>query len=165
MKKITSMLIALLLLATFGLFAIGSGSSEGTTEDQGNDTAATKTEKSNLSDCNIEIKSCRLAKDYDGKKVVIITYGFTNYADDAASFNTAVEDAVFQNGIGLNEAYILSESANYNADNQIKEIKKEATLDVEVAYELNDETTDITVEVTEWFSLDDKKITKTFTIA
>lgn len=165
MKKLTSMLIAILLLATFGLFALGSGSSEGGTEDQGSGSASTETAKANLGDCNVEIKSCRLAEDYSGKKVVIVTYGFTNYADDPASFSVAVEDTVFQDGIGLNEAYMLSDNANYSADNQLKEIKKEATLDVEVAYELNDETTDITVEVSEWLSLSDKTITKTFTIA
>ena len=47
----------------------------------------------------------------------------------------------------------------------MKEIKKGATLSVDVAYTLNDETTPIDVEVSEIFSLTDKKITKTFTIS
>lgn len=165
MKKLISMLTAALLLLTFGLFAIGSGSSEGTTENQGNGSAATETSKGNLGNYNIEIKSCRISKDYSGKKVVIVKYGFTNYGDEAASFTVAVEDGVFQNGIGLTKAVILDDSANYNSDDQLKEIKKDATLDVEVAYELNDETTDITVEVSEWISLSDKTVTKTFSIA
>lgn len=165
MKKIVSMLIAVLLLATFGLFALGSSSGEDTTEDQGSGTAATDTAKANLGDYNIEIKSCRMAENYSGKKVVIVKYGFTNYDDEPASFSVAIKDSVFQDGIGLNEAYMLSDSANYSSDNQLKEIKKDATLDVEVAYELNDETTDITVEVSEWISLSDKTVTKTFTIA
>ena len=37
-------------------------------------------------------------------------------------------------------------------------------IDVEVAYELNDETTPVDVEVKELFSFDDKTITKTFSI-
>ena len=47
----------------------------------------------------------------------------------------------------------------------MKEIKKGATLEVECAYELNDTTTDIEVEVTETFSFDDEIVTKTFSIA
>lgn len=164
MKRIVSILLAVLLLATFGLFALGSGSESGT-EDQGSGSAATETSKANLGDYNIEIKSCRLAEDYSGKKVVIVKYGFTNYAENAVSFSVAVEDEVFQNGVGLNNSFMLSDSANYSADNQTKEIKKDASLDVEVAYELNDTTTDIEVEVSEWISLSDKTITKTFTIA
>lgn len=162
MKKWISLILAVVLLLTFGLFAMGSG--ESSTDDQGSSSANADANKGNLSDCNIEIKSCRLATDYEGKKVVIVNYGYTNLSENATSFMTAVEAEVYQNGVGLNEAYILDESANYSSDNQTKEIKKDAALDVEVAYELNDETTEIEVEVTEWLSLDDKKVTKTFTI-
>ncbi len=162
MKKWISLILAVVLLLTFGLFAMGSG--ESSTDDQGSSSANADANKGNLSDCNIEIKSCRLATDYEGKKVVIVNYGYTNLSENATSFMTAVEAEVYQNGVGLNEAYILDESANYSSDNQTKEIKKDAALDVEVAYELNDEITEIEVEVTEWLSLDDKKVTKTFTI-
>ena len=65
----------------------------------------------------------------------------------------------------FNEAYVLKESANYEPDNQTKEIKKGATIEVEVAYELNDTTIDIEVEVKELFSFSDKTITKTFSIS
>ena len=47
----------------------------------------------------------------------------------------------------------------------MKDIKKGASLEVEVAYELNDSTTDVEVEVSELFSFSDKVIKKTFTIA
>lgn len=165
MKKLISTILIVSLLLTFGLFALGSGDEEEKTENQGSSTTTTEPSKTNLGNYNIEIKSCRIAEDFEGKKVAIITYGFTNYDDDDASFSFAVKDSAFQNGIGLNKAYILSDSANYSSDNQLKEIKKEASLDVEVAYELNDTTTEILVEVEELISFSDKKITKTFTIA
>ena len=47
----------------------------------------------------------------------------------------------------------------YNFDNKSKEIKPGITLDVQCAYELNDLTTDVEVEITEWISFDDKKLT------
>ena len=46
----------------------------------------------------------------------------------------------------------------------MKEIKAGATLEVEVAYVLNDSETDIEVEVEEYFSRDEKTVKKTFSI-
>ena len=51
------------------------------------------------------------------------------------------------------------------SDNETKEIKKGATLDVEVAYVLNDTTTDLEVEVKELISFNDSVVKKTFSIA
>ncbi len=163
MKKSLSLFLAIALIVVFGAFALASG--ENSTEDQGsgkNDlNSATD---SNLGDYKVEIKGCRLAKDFEGKDVVIVKYGFTNNGDDSASFTFAFDDTVYQNGVGLNEAYILDKSANYDSGNQTKEIKKEATLDVEVAYELNDITTDIEVEVEELISFKDNVVKKKFSI-
>lgn len=166
MKKVISIVAAMLLLCAFGVFALGSGESDTTTDDQGSSNAASDAAAdTNLGDYLVEIKSCRLAKDYEGDAVVIVKYGFTNNGDDATSFMVAFEDAAYQGGVGLNEAYVLDDSAEYNADDQTKEIKTGATLDVEVAYELNDETTDVEIEVKELFSFDDSKVTKIFSIA
>ena len=73
-------------------------------------------------------------------------------------------DEAYQDGVGLNKCYVAADSANYDSENQSKKIKKGASLDVEVAYVLNDETTDVVIEVSEFISLNDKVITKTFKI-
>ncbi len=168
MKKLLSMILVVCVLFSFAFFALGSSSDdEGETTNQGSGAADNgKEDTSSLGDYAVEIKSCRLAKDYEKKPVVIVTYGFTNVNDDdATAFYLAFEDAVYQNGVGLNKAYVLQDSAKYSDENQSKEIKKGATIDVEVAYALNDKTTDIEVEVKELFSFSDKTITKTFSIA
>lgn len=165
MKKILSLLLVLAVLFSFSVFALGSGSDD-EKADQGSGSAdQQKEEESALGDYSVEIKSCRLAKDFQGKKVVIVKYVFTNVNDDdPAAFFTAFEDNVYQDGVGLNESYFVDDSAKYSADNQTKEIKKGASLEVEVAYELNDAKTDIEVEVKELFSFDEKVLTKTFSI-
>ena len=163
--KFARWVLAVLLLAVFMVFALGSGESE--SGDQGSGSVATKNEESNdqLGKYTVVIDSCRLAKDYEKKPVVIIKYIFTNVSDEnAVSFMVAFDDAAFQNGVGLNGAYILDDDAKYNADDQMKEIKKGASLEVEVAYELNDTTTDVEVEVKELFSFSDKTLKKTFKI-
>lgn len=179
MKKINVLLMAL-LIAMFAVFALGS--TEGTEQNQGTgsvENGATSngsadhgsvdngsTENDKIGKYSVEIKSCRLAKDYEKKPVVIVKYTFTNVSNDGgASFWIAFNDQVYQNGVGLNEALILPEDANYDYDNQTKTIKKGASIDVEVAYVLNDTTTDIEVEVKELFSFSDTVIKKTFSIA
>lgn len=170
MKKILSLIITVLLIASFAVFALGSGEDKPESQNAGDQGGATvqqtEEDSSSLGDYSVVIDSCRIAKDYEGNKVVIVKYIFTNVNDDdSASFFVAFDDEVYQNGVGLNEAYILDDSANYSSDNQTKEIKKGASIEVEVAYELDDETSDIEVEVKELFSFDDKTLTKTFSIA
>ena len=158
MKRIKPLLLVTAIVLIFSLFALASGSSE--TDNQGSD----KAEGENLGEYKVVIDSCRFAEDYEGKDVVIVKYIFTNNDNDATAFWTAFDDNVYQDGVGLNEAYVLEDSANYTADNQTKEIKKGASIEVEVAYELNDTTTDIEVEVKELISFNDDVVTKTFSI-
>ena len=170
MKKGKKKVIIIIVAVVVALIVIGSmaGGDEPTgetqvSENQGVESAA-PSNLSNLGDYEVIIDSCRLSESYDGKPVVIVKYIFTNSDDDPSAFWTSIEDAVFQDGIGLNECYLVTDSANYSADNQIKEIRKGATLNVEVAYELNDTETDIEVEVSEYFSFTDRKVTKIFSI-
>ena len=164
MKK-RNLLAAILVILAFAVFAMGS--SEESTTSQGSGQAVVEpTVENSIGKYSVEIDSCRLAKDYEGNPVVIVKYLFTNVSDDnAVSFMIAFDDEAYQGGVGLNGAYILKDSANYSSDNQTKQIKKGATIEVEVAYELNDSETDVEVEVKELFSFDNKVITKTFTIA
>ena len=164
MKKTVSFIAVILLVLSFTLFALGSGEDE-KDGNQGTGSASDSQNSNDLGDYGLVIDSCRLAEDYEGKKVAIVKYKFTNNGEKSQSFYIAFDDKAYQDGIGLNEAYVLSDSANYDSGNQTKDIKPGATLDVEVAYQLNDTKTDITVEVEELFSLNDKKITKTFKIS
>ncbi len=172
MKKV-KILLLVLVCALFALFAVASGDDTSTTEDQGEaaviqtqEAEKTTEAENNLGDYSVEITSSRLAKDYEGKDLIIVKYTFTNVnGDEPASFAYAFSDYAFQNGVGLNESYFVDESANYDSNNQLKDIKKGASLEVEVAYELNDTSTPVEIEIEELFSFEDKTITKTFEIA
>ena len=161
MKKAITFITLFALL----LFALCSCTDTGNTQDQGNANASgNNTSNSTLGDYEVIIESCRLATDYEGKPIVIVKYKFTNKGDEPACFAWSLEYDAYQDGIGLNECYFADDSANYSSDNQTKEIKKGSSLSVEVAYELNDSTTDVEVEVAELVSFSDKTITKTFSI-
>ena len=163
MKRLRVLLTVLVILS-FAICALGSG--ESSTSNQGSGQAAAQEQDDGaIGQYNVKIDSCRLAKDYEGDPVVIVKYIFTNVSNDTATaFYVAMDAEVYQNGVGLNESYFLADSANYNSDNQTKEIKKGASIEVEVAYELNDTTTDIEVEVKELFSFTNETVTKTFSI-
>lgn len=165
MKK-TSIIMAILLVIAFSVFAVASTEDDENGNQGSGSGVSSESKDEKLGDYSVVIDSCRLAESFDGKPVVIVKYIFTNNKnDDATSFSFAFDDAVYQNGVGLNEAYILKDSANFSMDNQTKEIKKGASIEVEVAYELNDTTTDIEVEVKELWSFNDKTLTKTFSIS
>lgn len=159
-KTITFITLFALLLLT-----LCSCVDTGNTQDQGSGSASSNnSSNSNLGDYNVIIESCRLATDYEGEPIVIVKYKFTNNSDEPACFAWSLEYNAFQDGVGLNECYFADDSANYSSDNQNKKIKKGASLSVEVAYELNDSTTDVEIEVSELISFSDKTITKTFSI-
>lgn len=165
MKKIIGIIAIIVLILVIGAVAC-SNDSEVSDQGKGQVSGNNSTSSATLGDYEVVIDSCRIATDYEGKDVVIVKYIFTNKSnDDASAFYTSVQPTVFQNGVGLNEAYFLNDNANYSSDNQTKEIKKGASLEVEVAYTLNDKTSDIDVEVKEWISLNDKKIVKTFSLS
>ena len=168
MKKSLSTTLSIVLILVFALFGIASSSSDdnGDVQNSG-EKEQVQTNASfdgELGDYVVEIKSARMTKTYDGKNAIVITYAFTNNSSEPEAFYTAIETAVFQNGIGLNEAYFLTDNDSYSSDNQMKEIKTGATLDVDVAYELNDNSSDIEIEISEYFSFTDEKITKTLSL-
>ena len=142
--------------------APASSSSQGQT----NATAETvKTDENELGKYSVEITNARLTSTYDNKPAVVITYKFTNNTDDnPSSFDVAFYDNVYQNGVGLNKAYTLIDGDPYDDGNSSKKIKKGASIDVDIAYALNDESTPIDVEVKEFLSFSDKTVSRTFDI-
>lgn len=162
MKKSISAILSIALVLLFAFFAIASGSSDGeeTTQPAGEVQAAET--GSNVGDYSVEIKESRITKTYDGKPVIVVTYGFTNNSENPTSFCTAFEANAYQGGIGLNESFGVDMDDPYTTDNQFKEIKTGATLDVDVAYELNDTETDVEIEVEEFLGWTDDKVTKIF---
>ena len=170
MKTIIKLLAVVMMVAILCISFVGCVEDTVSTD---NDVKTDSTEAveraentdNKLGDYSVEIKSARLAEDYEGNPIVIVTYEFTNNEDeDGASFSVAFDDKVFQNGVECKHEYFIDDSANYNSDNQSKDIRVGTTLDVEVAYSLNDTTTPIEVEVSELISFSDKVIKKSFNL-
>jgi len=113
--------------------------------------------KSNLGDYRVVPLKVELDKDWEGKKIAVVTYEFTNNSDENNSFSFAVSAKVFQNGVELSDSYFN----DVDSENHLKEIKPGVTIKVQCAYELED-TSPIEIEIEELFSFGDKKVCKTF---
>ena len=104
-------------------------------------------------DYKVEVVGARMSKDYEDKDCVIITYNFTNYSSESTDFWLSISDVVYQNGVGLNEVYVLKNN-DADLDSNMKEVKNGASVLVEEAYELNDTVTDLEIEITDIFGLE-----------
>ncbi len=127
-------------------------------QEQTESTTQAETTAAGFDKFDIKVKSSKITKDYSGKKTLIVTYTYTNNYDEPQSFTLALEDHAYQNGIELTPAVVVD---GYSADNQLKEVQKGKSLDVQVAYVLEDTTTPVEITVEELISFSDEKMTFT----
>ncbi len=168
-KTILLVTLSVVLIGIFAVFAFGSSSSSSETvktQDSASVTNSASMDPTKVGNYNVVIESCRLAtEDLSGEECVLVKYKFTNNSDRAISFNSAIDDKAFQNGVELKEDIFYGSDSNYSSNDVYKDVKPGVTLELEVPYELNDSVTDINVELKEFFGWSNDKITKTFSIA
>lgn len=103
---------------------------------------------------NVIVKDYFVAEDYDDEKILVVTYTFTNNSETNASFDVSIYEQCFQNGVELNKDY-FTDIEDYDTSNSTKSIKPGTSIDVQQAYVLNDEESDIDVEISEFLGFDD----------
>ena len=109
----------------------------------------------------ITIDDCRVTEDYSGAPAIVVTYTFTNNSDEAESFMVAIADKCFQNGVQLDFGIV----DDIDSQSSMNEIKPGASITVEKAYVLDDQS-DVTVECTELISFSDEVLAeKKFPVA
>lgn len=153
------------LAACVALFGCSSGGSNAKEGDQAGDStpqqAAQQEPEKKEAKYAVSIDDCVVTQDYAGKSAIVVTYTFTNNADKAMPFFTAVSAKAFQNGVQLDTAVV----SDIDAQSTMNEIKPGATTTVQQAYLLDDQT-DVSVECTELISLSDEILAeKTFSVA
>lgn len=104
------------------------------------------------------IKEAKVCKNWEGKDSVKITYSFTNNSKSPESFDVALTDEVYQDGIQLESTFISSDDDDWGID---VKIKPGMSKDVSKVYILRDKETELEVEISELISFsDDKLVTK-----
>lgn len=162
-KKIGTLAAACALAACVGLFGCSSGGSEAPSGEKPDEAAqaAQKEPEQKESKYAVSIDECTVGQDYAGKAAIVVTYTFTNNAEKAVPFFTAVSAKAFQNGVQLDTAIV----SDIDSQSSMNEIKPGATTTVQQAYLLDDQS-QVSVECTELISLDDTVLAeKTFDVA
>lgn len=161
---LTVILYAIMGAAMFGgLTDDNGGNADSSYSEQADENSVTAdSQKTNsgttVGDYGCVVKGAEMAKNYDGKDAIIITYEFTNNSDSSQSFDVALSDELYQNGVGLETAIFIDDAETDGFD---VKIQPGVTKEVRKGYILQDTSTPIEVEISELFSLTDDKIVTT----
>ena len=109
----------------------------------------------------VEIKDAYLTTDYEGNPAIAITYSWTNNSEDPNMALVAVSCYAYQGGIGLETAIIMNDP-NYDSNLISTQIQPGATLDVQQAFVLRDETSPVEFEAEQFLNTSDTKAVKEF---
>lgn len=157
-KYIAILAVTAMLLV---LCACGAASAQSTpTASQTAETADGET----LGDYSVSVTGYTLAKTYEGKDAVVVTYHWTNNSEDTTDFMAAFNTMVYQSGTACGTAIATSDSG-YSVDSQTEDVNPGESLDVQMAYLLQDTANPIEVDVFESMSTSNQAVTQTFDLA
>ena len=158
-RQLIAVLVLGAVLALAGCGRTGSGGRSSGSENEPMAAEQAQPAETAQSDYAVTIDGARVAENYNGEKVVVVTFTFTNNSDDAQAFLYATSVDVYQNGVELDLAFLTDIESNGS-----NKIKPGASITTEQAYLLND-MSDIEVEVSELFSFSsDLLASQTFTL-
>lgn len=187
MKK--CFVLGVMLACLFALSACGNTSDKALTEPANQDKAAVSTDEASqsavqapaepaksaepaasemigsgdLGSFYVEITSADLTTDYEGNPAIIITYSWTNNSDETTSAMVSISEKAFQDGVELDTAFIMSD--DYDSSASMKDVRPGSTIDVQCAYTLSNQASEIEFELSELFSFSNNapKVIKNFT--
>lgn len=116
-----------------------------------------------LEESEVAIKDAKVV-DADGKKVIIVSYKFTNNSANAESFTSMMSSDAFQDGMAINHSVINTEIEGFDSDSTAERIDPGKTITVQEAYTLANETSPVEVRVSEFHSESGASVTKTFNL-
>lgn len=116
-----------------------------------------------LGDSYVEIKSADISTDYEGSPAIIITYSWTNNSDETTSAMVSTSEKAFQDGVELDTALMMSD--NYDSSASMKDVRPGTTIDIQCAFALSNQTSEVEFELSELFSFSKNapKVVKNFT--
>lgn len=182
MKKLIALVLAALISVSMAACSVSTdsgsaskaadtkASSAASPESKAESQAESKADESAKSDAavsgklgnyEVAIESAHLTKNYEDKPTIVVRYKFTNNSDEAISFFVAACHSALQNGKDLELTTVTDE--DYKSDS-MTDVNKGESIELDEAYLLNDEKTQVDVEVTELAALTDEKVTTSFDV-
>ena len=97
-----------------------------------------------------------LAKDYEGKDVLVLTFEWTNLTDENTYFSLDVNVKCFQDGVALESAIMIDDT--YPTAKAITEVKPGGTIEVAEAFILSNMESVVEIEVSPLFTFNDEEL-------
>lgn len=147
MKKSTKIIIAVVIGLFILILCLPIGHNENDANKNDNNKAVEPVK--NNTDLKVSVANVTKSKDYDNRPVLLITYDYENIKrEDPISFIIAFDDKAYQNGVELNPAILGKNYQSFDKDgNSSKDLQIGAKIQVTKAYILNDNTTEVKLEV------------------
>lgn len=168
-KKLIIIGVIIAVIIVIAVAASGSESNDDTNTSSNENTTVSsvnaekkETDENTIGDFKCVVKGAKLTKDWEGKDAVLITYEFTNNSDNPISFDGALDDKLYQDGIEL-ESAILSNDEEAKLIDAV-DLKPGITKEVKKAYSLRNKKSEIEVEIQEVFSFSDDMIKTTINL-
>lgn len=132
---------------------------------EGDELAAQESDNDSatLEESAVSIEDAKLT-DADGKKVIIVSYKFTNKSDNAESFNSIMKSDAFQDAMSISHALINTDIEGFDSNSTAERIEPGKTITVQEAYTLANETSPVEVRVSEFHSESGVSVSKTFNL-
>lgn len=126
-------------------------------------SAAPSAQEAATSDFDVTIEGSSFASDYEGKPVIVVSFGFTNNSDEAANFMFSIDAQAFQAGIELDDMVVGVDGIDSSL--AMADIQPGVTVTIQQPFLLRDNS-DVTVEARELMSFTDALLaTQEFAVA
>lgn len=116
-----------------------------------------------LGDYHVNIEGFQVVEDYDGNPAIVIDYTWTNNSDETKRADVTILEKAFQDGVQLEAAFIADRSI-YDYSTSAKDIRPGTTIDVQCAFTLTSETSNVEFELSELFSFSDDIVSMDFNL-
>ena len=149
-------LCSILTICLAGCQTSGGDAPEASSSPSPKQTAAAKQEKKKF---DVKILDSKMGKDYSGKKILIVSYEFTNHKEESQSFAGNITAKVFQNGVECSDLVISDE---IDSKKLLNEVQPETPYQIDVGYELENMEDPVQIKVTDLFKTEtyaEKEIT------
>lgn len=166
-KFISVIAIIILLVVTLtGCTATETDSNGTVVKSNATNNSNIQEEEGDIGEYHVKIGEYEITKDYSGDPILLVKISFTNNDDEAKAFYTSISNKAYQNDVEIKSPISTYGINNYDWSDSTKEIKPGTTYEFNVAYELSDKKSDVTIELSPFFSLkNSKKVVKTIKIA
>lgn len=156
---------AVIVFVHIGIFAGGSAASSSEAENAASSSvsssvSAEEQEKlqGQIGNYICTVKSAEKCKDWNGENAVKITYSFTNNSSDAESFDLALQDEAYQNGVELESTFTEDDLDDMGLE---AKVKPDSSKEVSKVYALRDDSADVEIEISEFASFGSDKLNYT----